>query len=265
MWITGCSSLAYHKVLVFVVQKKIIPCFWTVQLKWKWFNNEGVTKVPVSHWNTTNMADPTVQSFCCRRPQGQHLLLTADTLMREFSSKPYLITTLCSSVIGMVGALYQIIRFFLNREGDFRLYYLQSMRGFRVPKRLLAQTVGKKILLWLAAADLLASSGVFIRSSFWIYVRPNATSAMFPEDIRIIFCAVVSGLIQYFYTCTWLWTLCYAINIRTYLKDDVIEEKKYHAFVWTTAAVLTGIGTTVLYYPNAEWVKVGYCNDSRDV
>lgn len=203
------------------------------------------------------MADPTVQSFCCRRPQPQpHLLMAAETLIHEFSSKPYLITTLCSSSIGMVGALYQIvIRFMLNRDGDFRLYYLQSMRYFQVPNRLLAQSVGKKIIVWLAVADLFASGGVFIRSTFWMYVRPmssTATVEILPETTRIVFCAVVSGLIQYFYTCTWLWTLCYAFNIRTYLKDEVVEERTYHWFVWPTAALLTGIGTTVLYYPNAE-------------
>lgn len=201
------------------------------------------------------MADPTVQSFCCRRPlPPYHMLMAAENLIYEFSSKPYLITTLCSSSIGIVGALYQIlIRYVLNRDGDFRLYYLRTMRYFRVPKRLLAQNVGKKIIVWLAVADLFASGCVFVRASFWMYIRPNlSTSAVVPEDSRIIFCAVVSGLIQYFYTCTWLWTLCYAFNIRTYLKDEVVAEGKYHTFVWPTAAVLTGIGTTVLYYPNAE-------------
>lgn len=203
------------------------------------------------------MADPTVQSFCCRRPlPPYHMLMAAESLINEFSSRPYLITSLCSSTIGMVGALYQIlVRFVLNRDGDFRLYYLQTMRYFRVPKRLLAQNVGKKIIVWLAVADLFASGGVFIRSTFWMYVRPSFSSNVYssvPEDSRILFCAVVSGLIQYFYTCTWLWTLCYAYNVRTYLRDEVVAESRYHAFVWPTAAVLTGIGTTVLYYPNAE-------------
>lgn len=202
------------------------------------------------------MADPTVQSFCCRRPSPgqQHILLMgAESLIHEFSSKPYLITTMCSATMGMVGALYQIIiRYFLNRDGDFRLYYLQTMQHFRVPRRLLAQNVGKKIIVWLAVADFFASGGVFIRATLWMYVRPNGNNSLMPENSRIIFCAVVSGLIQYFYTCTWLWTLCYAFNIRTYLKDEVIEESKYHAFVWTASAILTAVGTTVLYYPNAE-------------
>lgn len=208
------------------------------------------------------MADPTVQSFCCRPPSTvqNHLLLATDTLIHEFSSKPYLITTLCSSTIGMVGALYQIlIRYVMNRDGDFRLYYLQTMRYFRVPNRLIAQSVGKKIIVWLAVADLFASGCVFIRSSFWLYYRPGGGNTydsngtlIVPENYRILFCAIISGLVQYFYTCTWLWTLCYAFNIRTYLRDEVIMERKYHLFVWPIAAILTSIGTTVLYYPNAE-------------
>lgn len=199
------------------------------------------------------MADPTVQSYCCHKQQP-HLLMAADDLMREFSSKSYLVTMLVCSSLGMVGALYQIlIRYLMNRDNDCRMYYLQTMRYFRVPARLIAQSVGKRIILWLAVADFLAAAGVFIRSTFWMYVRPiGYNSTLQDEQLRIIFCAVISGLIQFFYTCTWLWTLCYAINIRSYLRDQVIEEKKYHAFVWTTAAVLTGIGTTVLYYPDAE-------------
>lgn len=197
------------------------------------------------------MADPTVQSFCCRRPQF-HLLMATDTLMSEFSSKPYLITSLVCSAIGMVGAVYQIlIRFLLTRDNDHhRLYYLRTMRQ-TVSKRMLARAVGKKIIVWLAVADFMASGGVFFRSTFWMYFRPSSTNPV-SENARIMFCAIVSGLIQYFYTCTWLWTLCYAINIRVYLRDDMIREKKYHSFVWPTAGVLTGIGTTVLYYPNAE-------------
>lgn len=197
------------------------------------------------------MADPTVQSFCCRRPQN-HLLAAADTLLNEFSSKPYLITSLVCSAIGMVGAVYQILyRYFWTRDNDHhRLYYLRTMRH-AVPKRLLSRNVGKKIIVWLAVADFLASGGVFIRSTFWMYFRPSATN-LTSENSRIIFCAVVSGLIQYFYTCTWLWTLCYAINIRVYLLDKLIPERRYHLIVWSTAAILTGIGTTVLYYPNAE-------------
>lgn len=201
------------------------------------------------------MADPTVQSFCCRRPQPQqHMLMGVEGLIREFSSQPYLITTLCSSTIGMVGALYQIlIRYLLNRDGDFRLYYLQTMRYFRVPNRLLAQRVGKKIIVWLAVADFFASGCVFVRASFWIYAKPAQVGVSAPsDDARIVFCAVVSSLIQYFYTCTWLWTICYALNIRAYLSDKVVEERRYHSFVWPTAAILTAIGTTVLYYPNAE-------------
>lgn len=204
------------------------------------------------------MADPTVQSFCCRRPPPQqHMLMGVESLIHEFSSKPYLITTLCSSTIGMVGALYQIlIRYLLNRDGDFRLYYLQTMRYFRVPNRLLAQRVGKKIVVWLAVADFFASGCVFVRASFWIYAtKPTVlvgSSSAPSDDARIIFCAVISSLIQYFYTCTWLWTICYALNIRAYLRDEVIEERRYHFYVWPIAALLTAIGTTVLYYPNAE-------------
>lgn len=206
------------------------------------------------------MADPTIQSFCCRQtPVFTHRqqLLSADSLMDEFSRSRYIITSIIASALGMMGATYQILfRYYFGRSEEHnRLYYLSTMRQFRVPPRLLNQSVGKKIIAWLAVGDLLASSGVFIRSALWRFFRPHST--LMSDSPRVVFCAVISCWIQLFYTATWLWTLCYAINVRMYLRNKYVPASRYHAIVWPVAALLTGLGTTVLYYPNAEYVTDG--------
>lgn len=72
------------------------------------------------------------------------------------------------------------------------------------------------------------------------------------DEASVIFCAVTSAWTQYFYTCTWLWTFSYAINVRSYLRGEDFSMRRYHAIVWTFGALLTSVGLTVLYYPNAE-------------
>ena len=72
------------------------------------------------------------------------------------------------------------------------------------------------------------------------------------DTTNVIFCAVSSAWIQYFYMCTWLWTLCYAINVRRQLSGARYALRTYHYYVWSISALLTGIGLTVLYVPDAE-------------
>lgn len=196
------------------------------------------------------MADPTIQSFCCWtpvQPARPQKLMSTETLMSEFNTETYILVCIVSSLIGMIGATYQIlIRFVLTVDNN-RLFYLENMRRFRVSPRVYAQKIGKKIIVWLAVADFLASGGVFIRSILWGYFRPSSSHTM--NDLpSVLFCALVSGWTQYFYTCTWLWTISYAINIRKYLKNEYYPESHYHTFVWPMAAALSMRNTKYFYW-----------------
>lgn len=107
--------------------------------------------------------------------------------------------------------------------------------------------------MWLAVADLCASLGVFLRSALWKYIQNVIPPDSDDDDTtNVIFCAVSSAWIQYFYMCTWLWTLCYAINVRRQLAGMGVALRTYHLYVWSISAVLTASGLTVLYVPDAE-------------
>lgn len=58
---------------------------------------------------------------------------------------------------------------------------------------------------------------------------------------------------QYFYMATWIWTLCYAIDIRIALKEKPSNELYYHLAAWIIPAILTTIGLSLLYFPEAEY------------
>uniref|UniRef100_A0ABD2WIU2 G-protein coupled receptors family 2 profile 2 domain-containing protein n=1 Tax=Trichogramma kaykai TaxID=54128 RepID=A0ABD2WIU2_9HYME len=57
---------------------------------------------------------------------------------------------------------------------------------------------------------------------------------------------------QYFYMATWIWTLCYAIDMKLLLGEKLGRPFWYHIFAWLMPAILTTLGLTILYVPNAN-------------
>ncbi|XP_049281468.1 G-protein coupled receptor 143-like isoform X1 [Anopheles funestus] len=191
------------------------------------------------------MADPTIQTFCChnriRSPP-------AIKLMSEFDTDGYIVVCLVSSVFGIAGAIYQI---WIRHEDGPTHHAVRRRRGGELT--LSSQNLGRQIIVWLAVADLCASFGVFLRSALWKYIKDVLPPDSDVDDTtNVIFCAVSSAWIQYFYMCTWLWTLCYAINVRRQLGGARYALRTYHYYVWSISALLTGIGLTVLYVPDAD-------------
>ncbi|XP_043255008.1 G-protein coupled receptor 143-like [Colletes gigas] len=179
------------------------------------------------------MADPTIQTFCCHHSNSTDMAIV---IMQEFNTNAYNTVCMLSSAIGMLGAIYQI----LPREASSLPHRWQSFSSSR----------GREIIIWLATADLLASLGVFMRSALWM----NFKSIMPMEDdtSSVVFCALSSAWTQYFYMATWIWTLCYAIDMKLLLGDRPGHPTCYHAFAWICPAILTTFGLAILYIPNAN-------------
>ncbi|XP_055591573.1 G-protein coupled receptor 143-like [Uranotaenia lowii] len=199
------------------------------------------------------MADPTIQTFCChnriRSPP-------AVKLMSEFNTDGYITVCIVSSFFGIAGAIYQI---WIRDEDAPNLHGIRRSRpGSRSP--VTSYSTGRSIIVWLAVADLCASLGVFLRSALWKYIQNVIPPDSDQDDTtNVIFCAVSSAWIQYFYMCTWMWTLCYAINVRRQLGGYGVALRTYHTYVWSLSAVLTALGLTVLYIPDAD------CHNIHDI
>ncbi|KAG5878284.1 hypothetical protein JTB14_033085 [Gonioctena quinquepunctata] len=179
------------------------------------------------------MADPTIQTFCCHHANGTDM---AVTIMQEFNTDAYNTVCLVSSALGILGAVYQI----LPREQFSHHHQWLSYSAIR----------GRKIIVWLAVADLLASLGVFTRSAIWINYK-NIMPAV-DDGSSVLFCILSSAFTQYFYTSTWIWTLCYAIDMRMILTQKESHMKYYHLGAWLIPAVSTTIGLSLLYLPDAN-------------
>ncbi|XP_056635757.1 G-protein coupled receptor 143-like [Diorhabda sublineata] len=179
------------------------------------------------------MADPTIQTFCCYHGNGTDM---AVMIMEEFNTEIYNSICLFSSALGIIGAFYQI----LPREEFTQNHRWLSFSAKR----------GRNIIVWLAVADLLASVGVMTRSTVWISLRNIMPSSKDGESV--IFCALSSAFTQYFYTATWVWTLCYAIDMRLILTQKESPLKLFHLASWIIPAFLTAIGLVLLYTPDAN-------------
>ncbi|XP_049867680.1 G-protein coupled receptor 143-like [Pectinophora gossypiella] len=178
------------------------------------------------------MSDPTIQTFCCHHSGNQEDM--AVKIMSEFNTDSYNTVCLVSSTVGILGALYQVYPYVTKRVTDGRT--LSSIRG-------------RRIIMWLAVADLLASFGVLVRSSLWL--RYKNIMPMPDDDVSVLFCSLISAWTQYFYTVTWFWTLFYAIDTFLALKGRDSHPLLYHSLAWGVPAATTGIGLSILYIPNA--------------
>lgn len=181
------------------------------------------------------MADPTIQTFCCHHRNNSDF---AVKLMNEFNKESYVTTCIVSSALGIMGALYQI--FFRHESERHRSEYSSAS----------ANSIGRHIIVSLAIADLCATSGVFVRSLVWRYMKNFVP--MDDDTYTVLFCALSSAWSQFFYTATFFYTMFYAISIYQILKGYLPYLRRYHIIVWSSSAVLTSIGLSVLYIPNAE-------------
>ncbi|KAL3269606.1 hypothetical protein HHI36_008670 [Cryptolaemus montrouzieri] len=179
------------------------------------------------------MADPTMQTFCCHRGNGTDVALT---LMRNLNTHAYNIVCIVSSTLGILGGIYQILP---------RKKYPRNPKWFS-----LSAARGRKLIVWLAVADLLASLGVLIRSVTWL--RFNNIMPVEEDDSGVIFCTISSALVQYFYTATWIWTFCYALDMQFVLNEKEFDSKYYHILAWTIPLLTTSFGLSILYIPDAN-------------
>ncbi|XP_059057105.1 G-protein coupled receptor 143-like [Achroia grisella] len=179
------------------------------------------------------MSDPTIQTFCCHHTGNNEDL--AVRIMNEFNTDTYNAVCLFSSSVGILGSLYQIFPSILS--GGIRRW--QS----------LGSTRGRRIIIWLAVADLLASFGVLVRSALWLQYKN--IMPMPDDDVSVLFCSIISAWTQYFYTATWFWTLFYAIDTWQNIKRRDSHILVYHSFAWGLPAATTGVGLSILYLPNA--------------
>ncbi|ELU04074.1 hypothetical protein CAPTEDRAFT_206680 [Capitella teleta] len=194
------------------------------------------------------MATPALESFCCMfnctssneldvsyeiEPTDKIFGLTKDGL------RAYNIICIISSLLGIGGATYQL----WPRPG------LVPSRGQREITTYVRQ---RSIICYLALADLFAAIGIMIRSTLWIsgFIPLEDVQRNGNSDFAHIFCSISTGLVQYFFICTYCWTFCYALDTYLLSMNKKGYPMLYHMISWVVSAVICGTGLVFLYYPN---------------
>lgn len=198
------------------------------------------------------MASPMLESYCCmfgnnsdiipifNRTSGNASCLEPSTrITSDAVIIAYNILCVVSSALSICGATYQLIP---RRP-------VNPVRGRREIDSVLRQNY---IICCLTLADLFATIGILVRSSLWLSNRITVyiMTSGHGEDFPHLFCAISSGLIQYFYISTYFWTFTFALD--TYLLT--VHRRSYmflyHVLCWGVSAVITAVGLIPLYTPS---------------
>ncbi|CAH1800610.1 unnamed protein product [Owenia fusiformis] len=146
---------------------------------------------------------------------------------------------LLSAAISFTGALYQVLP--RKPEENNRI------------RRTVSQGQQRDIVFWLAIADLLACSGILVRSAVWLSgYHPHNIQNDTLHTFSYIFCAVSSAWIQYFYIVTYVWTFNYALDVFLTVRNKSSLPCLYHSLAWMIPAVLCAGGLLSLYFPSFQ-------------
>jgi hypothetical protein len=85
-----------------------------------------------------------------------------------------------------------------------------------------------------------------------LLITQSYNNVLFSPYILPLFSVLHQAWIQFFYTATWFWTLCYAVDVRRMLKSQKECTICYHIIAWLSPAILTSVGLLILYVPNAK-------------
>uniref|UniRef100_A0A8C6TWR4 G-protein coupled receptor 143 n=1 Tax=Neogobius melanostomus TaxID=47308 RepID=A0A8C6TWR4_9GOBI len=119
-----------------------------------------------------------------------------------------------------------------------------------------------RILLIISVCDILGCAGIIIRSSIWLGA-PNVieeisvanNTEVWPE----VFCVGSAMWIQLFFSASFWWTFCYAVDVFLVVKTSagISTIILYHMITWGLAALLCVEGVAMLYYPSISDCEQG--------
>uniref|UniRef100_A0A8C9WTZ7 G protein-coupled receptor 143 n=1 Tax=Sander lucioperca TaxID=283035 RepID=A0A8C9WTZ7_SANLU len=189
------------------------------------------------------MASPRLETFCCpnRDPATEFVVTFQPVLFGALG--------LGSATLSLVFAVLQILP---KRKGYRRL------GQYPLPR----PASSSRILFIISICDILGCTGIIVRSSVWlglpnIFDRvsvANSTEA-WPE----VFCVGSAVWIQLFFSASFWWTFCYAVDVFLVVKTSagISTIILYHMITWGLAVLLCVEGVAMLYYPSISDCEQG--------
>ncbi|XP_057708706.1 G-protein coupled receptor 143-like [Corythoichthys intestinalis] len=190
------------------------------------------------------MASPRLETFCCsNRDAATELVVTFQPLLFG----------VLTAVSAGVSALFALLQILPKRKGYRRL------GQYPLPR----PASSSRILFIISVCDILGCAGILLRSSLWVGL-PNAV-----EQISVanstdawpdVLCLGSAMWIQLFYSASFWWTFCYAVDVFLVVKTSagISTIILYHMITWGLALLLCVEGVAMLYYPSISNCEQGF-------
>ncbi|KPP78328.1 G-protein coupled receptor 143-like [Scleropages formosus] len=189
------------------------------------------------------MASPRLETFCCPNRD------VATQLIVDF--QPHFFGAVCVAS-GSVGFLFSILQILPKRRSYRRL------GQYPLPK----PASSSRVLFIISLCDILGCAGIIFRSSIWLglpdlvaKISDTNNSDVWPE----VFCVGTAVWIQLFFSASFWWTFCYAVDVYLVVKRSagVSTIVLYHMITWGLAVLLCVEGVAMLYYPSISSCENG--------
>ncbi|KAL2081683.1 hypothetical protein ACEWY4_023536 [Coilia grayii] len=189
------------------------------------------------------MASPRLETFCCpNRDASTEFVI---------SFQPLFFGAICigSAAFGVILSIIQILP---KRRGYRRL------GQYPLPK----PASSSRILLIISICDILGSAGIILRSSIWLGLPDFISQISLVNNNNVwpeVFCVGSAMWIQLFFSASFWWTFCYAVDVFLVVKRSagISTIVLYHMITWGLAVLLCVEGVAMLYYPSISSCENG--------
>ncbi|KAM6934231.1 G-protein coupled receptor 143 [Xenentodon cancila] len=189
------------------------------------------------------MASPRLETFCCPNRDA------ATAFVVSFQPGLFAALSLGSAALSLVFAVLQILP---KRKGYRRL------GQYPLPR----PASSSRILFIISICDILGCAGIIVRSSVWLGlpdVIEGISVANNTDVVPEVFCVGSAMWIQLFFSASFWWTFCYAVDVFLVVKTSagISTIVLYHMITWGLAVLLCVEGVAMLYYPSISDCEQG--------
>ncbi|KAF0026523.1 G-protein coupled receptor 143 [Scophthalmus maximus] len=189
------------------------------------------------------MASPRLETFCCpNRDAATEFVVTFQPVLFGALS-------LGSAALSLLFAVLQILP---KRKGYRRLG----------PYSLPRPASSSRILFIISVCDILGCAGIIFRSSVWLGLPDIVEDISVANNTDVwpeVFCVGSAMWIQLFFSASFWWTFCYAVDVFLVVKTSagISTIILYHMITWGLAVLLCVEGVAMLYYPSISDCEQG--------
>ncbi|XP_041857691.1 G-protein coupled receptor 143 [Melanotaenia boesemani] len=189
------------------------------------------------------MASPRLETFCCpNRDAATEFVVTFQPVLFGALS-------LGSACLSFIFAVLQVLP---KRKGYRRL------GQYPLPR----PASSSRILFIISICDILGCAGIIFRSSVWLglpSIIDGISVANNTDVLPEVFCIGSAMWIQLFYSASFWWTFCYAVDVFLVVKTSagISTIVLYHMITWGLAVLLCVEGVAMLYYPSISDCEQG--------